>query len=297
MKLLISTCLLVLAAQDAKVELRWKYTKGQEIRYKTIQRVTMDAAGAKVRQETTTTFSMNVTNGDPKGEATILAKYEAVGVQMSGLQELDYDSEKDKEVPEDPQVQMLAKLVGQSFTMKMTASGKVVEVKGFDKILEAMTKGAGEKEGQEQAQMMLKQMFSDESFKSMMQQMSPPLPEDKVGKGDTWSNDFTMKLPFLGGMKFGIKSKLDDLNERTATIQQDLKIELKGEGEDKDNPLAGVIEIKDAKGKSTAIFSIERGLFLSQKATMDMTLSASGQDMPIKTETELKLVEKAKKNF
>lgn len=293
MKILVPALALLLAAQDGKVDLRWKYQKGQELRYKTVQKTATEAAGNTIQQEMSTTFAMNVDDVDDKGLATLTCKYDAVAIKMAGLQELDYDSEKDKEAPDEPMAQMMSKLVGQSFTMKMTPSGKVTDVKGFDKILEAMMKGAGGEAEQEMARQMMKQMFSDDAFKSMMQQMSPPLPEEKVGKGDTWSNEFTLKMPFLGAMKFGIKSKLNDIKEKNAHIDQDLKIELKPDDKD-ENPLAGLVELKDAKGKSTCVFSLERGLFLSQKATMEMTLAAGGQEMPVKTETELKLVEKKK---
>jgi len=293
MKILIPTLALLLSAQDEKLELRWKYQKGQELRYKTTQKTATEAAGSSIKQEMSTTFAMKVDEVDEKGLATLTCKYDAVAIKMSGFQELDYDSEKDKEAPDEPMALMMSKLVGQSFVMKMTPSGRVTDVKGFDKILEAMMKAAGEDADQEMARQMMKQMFSDDAFKSMMQQMSPPLPEEKVGKGDTWSNEFTLKMPILGSMKFGIKSKLNDIKEKNAVIDQDVKIELKADEKD-ENPLAGLIELKDAKGKSSCVFSLERGLFLSQKATMEMTIAAGGQEMPVKTESELRLIEKKK---
>ena len=41
----------------------------------------------------------------------------------------------------------------------------------------------------EKARQALGPMFSDEAFKSRMQQLAPPLPWGKVKKGGTWSND------------------------------------------------------------------------------------------------------------
>jgi hypothetical protein len=170
--------------------------------------------------------------------------------------------------------------------MKMTPTGKVTDVQGYDKVLEAMTKGSGEEAAAVRAQ--LKQMFNNDTFKGMMQQMAPPLPEEKVGKGDSWSNEFQVKMPMIGGMNFTLKSKLSDLQDNNAHIEQEIKVELKGG--DKDNPLAGLVEIKDGKGKATAVYSTDKGCFLSQKSSMDMTIAVQGQSMPMKTVVELTLV-------
>ncbi len=297
MKLIIIPAILCLAAlQDEKVELRWKFAKGQELRYKTSQKVTVDFAGNEMGQESGTTYRMTVNDLDEKGVATITTKYEGVFVKSAGPQQFEYDSEKDKELPEEPQARMQAKLVGQSFTMKMTSAGKVTEVKGFEKILEGMLKDApGDEAQQEMAREMFKQMFSDDTMKSMMQQAAPMLPEEKVGKGDKWTNDFTLKFPMIGRMKFTIASKLKELKDQDAHIEQDMKIELKPDA-DEANPLASLVEFKDAKGTALLVFSMERGIFLSSKSTMQMTMSAGGNEIPMKIETQLKLAEK-KKDF
>ena len=276
-----------LAQDDVKVELRWKWQKGQELIYKSVQKTALEVGGQAMDQHMGYTYSLTVTDVAESGEATITVKYLAVvtkGVGPAG--EYDYDSEKDKEPPADGPAAMQARMVGQSFTMKMTPTGKVTDVQGYDKVLEAMTKGAGEEAAAARAQ--LKQMFNNDTFKGMMQQMAPPLPDGKVGKGDTWDNQFIVKMPMVGGMTFTLKSTLADIKDNNVQISQDIKVELKGG--DKDNPLAGLVEIKDGKGKATSVYSIERGCFLSQKSTMDMTISVQGQSMPMKTAVELTLV-------
>src|SRR5262249_16422623 len=152
---------------------------------------------------------------------------------------------------------------------------------------DAMTKGAGDEGAAARAQ--LKQMFNNDTFKGMMQQMAPPLPEEKVGKGDGWTNEFLVKMPMIGAMNFSMKSKLADLQEKNAQIEQDIKVELKGD-DNKDNPLSGLVEIKDGKGKASAVYSTDKGCFLSQKSAMEMTISVQGQTMPMKTTVELTLV-------
>jgi len=281
--------LLSLCAQD-KVDLKWKWQKGQELVYKSSQKTLMEFGGQPMDQSMGYTYSMTVTDVSADGEATILMKYLAVSTKGMDLQgEYEYDSEKDKEAPKEGPAAMQARMVGQSFTMKMNALGRVTDVQGYDKVLEAMMKGAGDEAAAMKGQ--LKQMFNNETFKGMMQQMAPPLPETKVAKGDAWANDFTVKMPMIGGMKFATKAKLVELQNNQATIEQAIDVKMVG-ADDKDNPLAGMVEIKDGKGKATAVFSLEQGCFVTQKSTMEMKIAFSGQEMPMKTVVELKLVPK-----
>ena len=283
MNLLGTALLLTLAsATQEKTELRWKWQKGQELVYKSQQKTLLELLGQPIEQQMAYTYSMTVSEVSDAGEATLQVKYLAVATKGSGPQgDFDYDSEKDKEAPTEGPAAMQARMVGQSFTMKMSAVGRVTDVKGYDKVLAAMMKG-------EEPNPQLKQMFNNDSFKGMMQQMAPPLPDAKVGKGDPWETDFVVKMPMIGGMKFTQNSKLTDLKEGNAHIDQDIKVEInKG---DPDNPFAGLVELKDAVGKASAVFSVEKGCFLTQKSGMEMKIAVQGQEMPMKTVVELKLV-------
>ena len=291
MKLLMATALL-LSAQDGKMELKWKFEKGRELTYRQTQKQSMEFAGTAMEQETSQTHVWTVKDVAADGTATIETKCVAVASKASGAMEFEYDSEKDKDVPENPQVKMMAKMVGKVFTLKMTPSGKIVEMKGFDALMEEMLKEMGDEAGPMKD--MLKQMLSDDTMKSAMQQLAPMLPEKPVGKGDTWKNDFTLKFPMIGGMKFGVASALTDLKDGEAQIGQDWTIELKGGDDDKDNPLGGLLKITDSKGKAQIVFSAAKGCFVSQKMTMDLTMEAGGQQIPIKTQSEMKLVDKPK---
>ncbi len=291
---LLSAALLLLAfpsfdTKQEKVELRWKWQKGQELVYKSMNRTLMQFGGSPIDQQMGYTTSMTATEVSESGEAGILVKYLAVvakGVGPGG--EFEYDSEKDKEPPADGPAAIQARMVGQSFTMKINPRGRVTEVQGYDKVLEAMMQGVGDEGGPMKAQ--LKQLFNNEIFKGMMQRMAPPLPEGKVAKGDTWTDDFVVKMPMLGGMKFAMKATLAGIQDGNATIEQDVRISIAGENND--NPLAGLMEIKDGTVKATAVFSIEKGCYLTQKSALEMTIAAGGTEMPMKSIVDLKLVPK-----
>src|SRR6185503_19483620 len=201
-----------------KVELRWKWTKGQELVYKSSQKMIMEFGGAPMEQAMGYTYSMSVNEVADTGEATLTIKYLAVVARGSIPVEYDYDSEKDKEAPADGPAAMQAKMVGQSFTMKLNPLGLVTSIQGYDKVLDAMLKGAPEDNPQMRTQ--LKQMYNDEAFKGTMQQMFPPLPESKVGKDDPWKSEFVVKVPMLGGMTFSQNSKITDIKDGNAFFDQ-----------------------------------------------------------------------------
>ena len=286
MKFLAAALLLALPALETqdKVQLRWKWTKGHELTYKHSQKMIMEVGGQPIEQTMGYTYSMTVNEVADSGEATLTIKYLAVVARGTIPQEYDYDSEKDKEAPTEGPAAMQAKMVGQSFTIKVDALGRVTAVQGYDKVLDAVLKGAPD--DNPQMRMQLKQMYNDESFKGTMQQMFPPLPEGKVGKDDPWKSEYVVKVPMLGGMNFSQDSKITDLKEGNAFFDQDLKVEMK----DKDNPLAGIMELQEAKGKASAAFSAEKGCIVSQKQTMAMKLAVQGNPMTMTMTGEMKLV-------
>jgi hypothetical protein len=163
MKLLMTAALL-LSAQDGKTELKWNFEKGRELTYRQTQKQSMEFAGTAMEQESSQTQVWTVKDVAADGTATIETKCVAVAAKASGAMEFEYDSEKDKEVPENPQVKMMAKMLNKTFTLKMTPSGKIVEMKGFDALMEDMLKDLGDDAGPMKE--MLKQMLSDDTMKS-----------------------------------------------------------------------------------------------------------------------------------
>src|SRR5262249_28321295 len=160
----------------------WKYQKGETVRYRMSQKVSSDANGTPIRQQIATTMAFHVTEVDAAGVVTLEARYDAIAARASGNLEYDYDSEKDPEPPDEPAPRMMAKLVGQSFTMKMGPDGKVLEVRGCEKIVEAMSRALPEEGAREKARQALRPMFSDEAFQSRLEQLAPPFPKGRVKK-------------------------------------------------------------------------------------------------------------------
>ena len=287
MHLVLALALSALAPgrQEEKVLLQWKFQEGMQLRYRTSQKITTGLDGEPLVREQSFTYGMRVKEVDAKGTATIEMKYESMAMKSTGLMEYEYDSEKDEDPPDEVGGAAVTGLLGKTFTIKMNPSGRVLEVHGLDKLLVKLLKG------EEGATPMLRQMVSDKSMKSMLQQMSPPLPEKKVGKRDRWTDTFEIDFAMIGTMKFTLDSTLKGVEEGNAMIGQDIKIELKPAVGDDGDRLQGAVEIVEIKGKAGTVFSTRRGLFLSSDSTIMMTLSAGGKEIPIKIEGSFKLVE------
>ncbi len=292
--MLVAALLAAPFLQDGKVDLRWKFRKGQQLWYQVTQKNTIDTAGMTMEQSNRTTYSHSVADVDETGTATLTVKYEAVAAKATGLQEYDFDSEKQKEPDSDnPTVRMLSRMVGQSFTLKMGPDGKVREVKGFDKIFEALFKGLEDDPQMQAARQMLKQSYSDEAMQSMMQQMYMPLPEGAVKKGDSWKSDFAIQLPIVGKSNISGICRLADLQDGDAHLEQEWKMEPKEDGGgQEDNPLAGLIKVSELKGKSKGVFSLERGLFLSTRTDTTTVMLSGPQEMEVRGVSENRLLDR-----
>lgn len=280
----------VLCAQDG-AELRLKLEKGAEHLYRFTQKQSFEVQGAAMEQTIGFLLAMQVKDVAADGTATVAYTYKGVSAKATGLLEFDYDSEKDKEPPAGaPQAAMLARMIGKTLTSRISPTGKILEVMDYEKFVEGLLEG----EENEALRGMMKEMFSGEAFKSQMQGMAPALPEKKVKPGDTWKDEMDYKLPLPISMKFVNTSTLKEIKDGKAVIDQDVKIEFKANPDQPDQALP--FQMKDAKGRGTLVFSLDKGQFLSQKMVMEMTMDIAGNEMPMKMEQEMKLVE-AKKEF
>jgi len=284
--MILALALLLSPVQD-KATIGWKFAKGDTLRYELTQTDTSSVAGRDMSRETTMGMAMVVSDVDDKGVATIKVTYDRMKFSMTGAMESDYDSERDKEEPEDGFGKLFAAMVGQSFTFKMNARGDVVAVEGYRKMMDAVFDKIGEDALPFPG---MQDMFTDDFAKKMMGQSFPKLPAKPVAKDESWEGKDELEMPMMGKVALKVKSTLKELREKEAVFAQDSTIE-KAEGDDSSG---AVVEVTDCKTKATITWNTDAGRLVSSTWTTSLTASANGQEFTSETKGELKLAPKKK---
>jgi hypothetical protein len=282
----VAVLALAALAQDPGVTLRWKWTKGQDLRYRFLQKLDL---GGSLKMEYGSVVALKVTGLDDQGRAAVEGKYAAVSFHASGNQECQYDSEKDKGVPTHPYARMVATLVGQTFTFRMTADGNPIDLKASDAILPTALKAGGEGEGGFGRQM-IEHLLSDDFRKTQLQQLTPAMPAGKVAAGGSWTAEVRLKVPVLGVLRLKPKCTLAGLKEGAARVDQEIHIEYLPE-DNPDNPFAALTELKSHKAAGGFDFLPDSGRCRSAKNKVELVLALSDKELALTLEYEATLVD------
>jgi hypothetical protein len=294
--LVFSLLATVASSQDPeKVHLAWKFTKGESLRYEMTYGMDMNIADMEMKQEILSGFTMGVQEVNADGSATVEMRYDRVKIKMTGIMEVEYDSDAPKKEGEKKEGEegapdiagmmsrAMGAMVGKSFTVKMSPKGEMSDIKGFDKIMEAMSKEFGDEGGGE----MLKGMYSEDQVRQMFQSGFGFVPGRAVAKGESWDNNAEFKLEQLGTMSMKSKLTLKDIKRegKEAAIKMDTKIEVKGDE-------GAMVEVSDGKMNSELTWSVELGRLEAMSGTMTMKMAAAGQEFDISAAITMKLAPK-----
>ena len=195
-----------LAAQD--VALRYRWTKGEEQRYRTTTQTDMVMSGIPgMGDMTVVTTMVQVTkmvadDVAADGTATIRMVYESVKMNMAMpmMGEVSYDSAAPPAAgnPLTDALKPLGALVGEPFTIVVSVSGKVLKIDGLTPILDKARAGlasaagaAGFGGGGD-----VNTILSDASQRATLEQSFVPMPDKPLKVGETWKNAFKIPNPF-----------------------------------------------------------------------------------------------------
>lgn len=149
--------------------------------------------------QSTTLFEMTQIPKERRDDGSTVMEYRYDRIRTEttvGDQVMTMDTEDPSEGELDP----FSSIVGLSITARFTNRGEVVEVSGFDEMMEAVS---ADMSGPEAAQMreLMRSSFGNEAMTSMLQQVTPILPEEAVGVGDSWQSETSLQFPMLGDME------------------------------------------------------------------------------------------------
>lgn len=252
-----------------KIDLKLRLKQGQKYGMQTTvdQKVsqTIQEQEQKIRQMIAMGMGFEVLAVDANGVASVKTSYQTIHVKISGpMGVIEYDSTK-PDAPVDannPAAQMMAQMyramVGQSLVMKVNPRGKVVEVKGFKKMIQRMIeKISGDDDAKRTTKEFMKNFLSEDKIKMMGSNMMMAFPPRPVGIGDSWvdkesmsigfpieiANTYTLKERKNGMAIVDVSSKMD-FGEKDAPVEMGpVKMNMKMTGR-----VRGTSQIDEASG-------------------------------------------------
>jgi hypothetical protein len=183
----------------ATTRLEWKLAKGKTYYQRTVmdQQIAQTVMGQeqKIEQATGLGLKLQVLDVDAQGNMRIQYTYLWTKLkQVNPMAQVDYDSSRQSPVPAG--AESFAALVGQSYTIKMTPKGKVLDVNGVEQLKEAVLKKlpAGAETGPMASTIAA---YTDkDNLKQMTEARMAIFPDKPVSPGDSWNKDMTVAIGF-----------------------------------------------------------------------------------------------------
>ncbi|OGF66666.1 MAG: hypothetical protein A2Y62_21365 [Candidatus Fischerbacteria bacterium RBG_13_37_8] len=263
--ILLAVGILISCGKGEKIQLQLKLKEGSsyEIKAGADQKISQTIQGQKMDmlQKTTMEYTFAVEKVEPNGNATAKISYNSIKFEQDGPGgKIEYDSSNPPaKIP--PAAAGFAALKEGTFTVILSPEGRVVDMKGIDKMLDLVIEKLDlpDEATRIQAKENAQNFFGEQVMKEMMESMMAIYPEKPVGVGDTWSkvvlvskgfpmiltNNFTLKKRKNGIATVEIKSSVQPYPEAAPMEMGPIKLkyELSGTQE-------GTMELEEATGWS-----------------------------------------------
>jgi len=167
----------------------------------------------------TTTYNMHV-KGLDTGVYDLHVKYNYFRMAMNaGGMDMEIDTDKPAAAPanpDDPTGMMMAMMnrvfsgiKGQSFSMKLSESGEISDIKGLENIVRAMVDSMGlPPEAQAQVGASLNDQFNENDIRNSFQTAYSIYPNKPIKVGDSWTRTASVKgkTPMMIDSKYTVKA-------------------------------------------------------------------------------------------
>jgi hypothetical protein len=279
-------------AQD--VTLRYRWTKGDKLRYRFTQQTSTATTGVPgfgdmtSDQTTTQTFSIVVDDVAADGSVILRQVFEAVRIEVNTpMGKLAFDSDNNDAATGDPFGKLLAgvmpAMIGESVRMRLLPNGAVQSVEGMTRILDKMAAGLPQDRTAAAAFGMLKNGLSDEALNGVLSQGFAQLPDQAVKIGDSWNRQFDVNNPLMGNGTISTTFKLAGVEK--AGVFSIARIALKSTTKQTTSPSAPAIgplsvQLGDGSGDGEQLFDATNGRLQrsTQQITTPMTMSGPAPD-------------------
>lgn len=255
---LIITSIVLISCQTRKSDLTLKLEAGKEYQQKTdmVTSVTQDMDGQKIYMEISSkaimTFLVKSVN---KTDYHMDVKYDSMNMTMQtpwGV--VEFSSTKSD--PDDFLSTLLKGMMNKPFEAIVSKTGKVIEVKGVEAMLDAMIDQFDQvtEEEKEQARSQVIKAYGSEAFKGSLDMVLAIYPGNPVNKGDRWNIDTKLESGMSANMS--TEYEFTELTSDYAVIKGISIIET----EDKDAYMeANGMPMKyDLKGSMTSEIKVDK---------------------------------------
>lgn len=192
--------LLIVTAQ-AQQKLQLNLKEGQSYKQITINdaSITQEIMGQsmEITLAVNSAMSFTVENAN-RDDYDMKVSFDNMKLSMGSLQgKVEFDSENPAE--DDAFSQIMSGVVGETFNVKMSKTGKVLEISGIEEMWDAAFSSQNIPATQ-RAQIMtqLNQTYGKESIKGNIEMVTAIFPEEKVSKGDQWTNEVSINSGMKG---------------------------------------------------------------------------------------------------
>lgn len=279
---LMDSCQSSRSASSSKM-LRFNYENGKGYDYEMEMLFEQKILETPVKIGMNTYYSLDV-EADDGTVKTLAARYERFRMDMDVVgMKLNVDTEK----PEDTagvagdKLAMLGRVFravrGKSFTMKVDAEGKVLEVKGFREMTESIVSSLGldpekEKETREKLKQQFGQQFNDQKVREQFERFFYIFPAKEVKVGDSWEKSSQASGLYSGNLHSTYT--VVEIEGDMVTLEE--KTRITSENENGDIP---------GEQTGTLIVDSRNGLVVKAGLQLNMTIAGS---IPVNIKTRIR---------
>ena len=224
----VNLCALVLSLaslpqDEAATLLRYKFTPGETLRYRTekVEKRSQNV-GPSMESRQESIVAQKTIDVSSDGVVTLEMTYESIALEgrLGPGQTFRFDS-RDAAGGRtlDAQERVLRAIVGRPFRARIDATGNVLAVEGFDEVIEsvATSEAVAGKENPYGAEIVkqMKQSMGNDSVKQALSQAFRALPTDPVKPDADWTTVTENHVPLVGTFRVesqNVFTKRDDLN-------------------------------------------------------------------------------------
>jgi hypothetical protein len=295
------------------VTLRYRWTKGEAIRYRIVQQSTTTISGIPgmgdmAIDQSNTQVTATVAEEVTPERTTLRQVIESVKMEMnSPMFAVSFDS-ANPDTGANPMNGMLksvvSPMIGASFTLVMAPTGEVQKVEGLSTLAEKMFQSVPQDPAMAGMLDGLKANLSDEAMKSQFAQTFAQFPDRPLKSGDTWTTQVSAANPMLGGLITSLTSTLKAVegegSNRVAKMATSLTIKQDATKPGGANPMGLTVQMSDGTGDGEQVFDAGTGRLRSAviRSTIPMTMAGAGPDgtpmnmkMSVKSTTTVELIQ------